>query len=477
MLGIDPLTTILGAAIGALIAALGMAGIIKARRADRHFSILLFSILIGAIPISVGSKTPNLYFSDLIVLLLLARLLIHRLLGLQDHDSCSRSRFETDVQVFALVAVLYFLSVLGSTWISPDPLRSMADIKVLMESFAIFLLVWLSLRDDPEAIQNVLRTTTLFGLAIAIVALVTTYHACQGQWGLVFTWAKSYEIKQMIRSWIGGSNYLGGILAILLPIAVVNSALARGLHRLSISASSVVMLAAIYVTSSKGAMLSLILGTFLATLLSLSWRIKLLAGFITLMSGVVVLLHPEFWTEIYVKYLYSLHRREEALWLEGWKALIADPLLGIGRGISRTLFGRPLHNSILTAFVESGVLAGTLFIFLLVLILRRSVLASRRTRGNRDMSVVARGLQISVTVGVIHSLGEILLEATAYAIVFWLFVGMLYALPLGRDETVDSRCLTVNAPDIKSPPRNRRNRAAQPALSGERPPAVRQMKK
>jgi hypothetical protein len=460
----DSLTTILGAAVGMLIVILWVGRIISRWRPDHIFSILLFSILMGAVPISLGSKTPNLYFSDLVVVFLLARLFIGRLLSRPSDDRLPPADVAIDIQLFALIAILYLLFVLFSIGISPDPLRSLADIKVLIESLFVFLLVWLSLRDDPEAIQNVMRTTTILGLTIAILTLVTTYHACQGYLGLMFKWTKSYEIKQSIRLWIGGSNYLGGILAILIPIAVADSFLSRGLRRLFHGAAGLVMLAAIYVTSSSGSMQSLILGTCLVTLLSLSWRSRLVASFIVLIGSAMVLSHPEVWNEIYNKYLYSLQRREEALWLEGWKALIASPLLGIGRGISRTLYGRNLHNSILTAFVESGMFAGILFIILLVLVMRRGVLASRRTRGDRELSLLARGLQISVAVGIIHSLGEILLEATVYAIVFWLIVAMLYALPSARDQPTDNRCVSDVGTGMESRPRNP---AAQSAPSGE----------
>jgi hypothetical protein len=443
--GFDPLAAILGAAIGLLVGALALGRVINRWRPDHLFSILLFSILMGGLPIAVGSKTPNLYFCDLVVIFLLARLLMNRLLDRQPRGNLPRPAGETGIRAFALTAILYFFFVLASTWISPDPLRSIGDIKVLIESLAVFLLAWSSLRDDPDAIQNVMRATTVFGFVIAILTLVTTYHAVGGQAGLMFHWTKSYEMKQLIRLWIGGSNYLGGIMAILLPLAVVNSALARGRYRVFFSAASVVMLAAIYVTSSSGAMLALVFGTLLMTLLTLSWRSKMAAVYIMVIVGAVIMLHPEFWTEIYDKYFYSLHRREEALWLEGWRALNASPLLGIGRGISRTLYGKPLHNSILTAFVESGVLAGTLFIVLLVLIMRRGFLASRWTRGNKGLSLMARGLQISVAVGVFHSLGEILLEATVYAVVFWLLIGMLYALPSGRNEPIQNSHITDDA--------------------------------
>lgn len=118
-----------------------------------------------------------------------------------------------------------------------------------------------------------------------------------------------------------------------------------------------VMLYGIYLTHSRGGILSLMAGLGMLLLARFGWKKALLLGVIA-MAAV---------TAMFVRSTSAISTREVSaqsriqLWSDSLVALRQNPIFGVGGGAFTEQAGQVSHNSFLQAFAETGVLGGMLF--------------------------------------------------------------------------------------------------------------------
>jgi len=122
-----------------------------------------------------------------------------------------------------------------------------------------------------------------------------------------------------------------------------------------------------------------------------------------------------------------------ALWQKGL-VLFSDKafLWGIGPGISRYLFkATSVHNSILTTYLETGILGGSVFVasmlILMVGLIKKFFRLQKHEITTCNSSSLFLGILIGIMVGIVNSMVEPLLGKCTYDAMFWSLVAIGYA--------------------------------------------------
>jgi O-antigen ligase len=392
---------------------------------------LVVSLLFDGIPVPIVGRTPSVYLSDLLLLFILTRFALGLLFNRGRATLSARQVWQINgFGVLAACGMMYLATALMAIVASPDILRSIASLRVVVQSILLAGVVYFDLHDNVPAIRKVLLSSVLVGIVVALVLIFNVYQTFPGNWTTIFRWNKGYLVKGQIHALGWYSNAAAGVLVILIGIAIGLSRTYRMPQKFMIWGAIAVMLSAVFITSSTGAMGSLLLGVLVLFLVRRPLGMVALAVFgLVLMIVLPVAPMLDSASSVIDRVLHSLDSRTTVVWSTGLQDFVEQPVFGIGRGIAQDLYTTSLHNSILTAFVESGTLAGIFFVGMLLLIVLRLVTLGTARRENGTIQGVTLALQLGIIVGIINSFGEILLESPRYAILFWLCVGLSYALP------------------------------------------------
>jgi len=114
---------------------------------------------------------------------------------------------------------------------------------------------------------------------------------------------------------------------------------------------------ALYLTQSRGGILSLLAGSMAFFYTRFGWRATLLLGAPMLPAAVV------FFGGRMASFSTSEGTGQSRIqiWSDGISALLSAPLFGVGMNELGTLVGKAAHNSFLSAYAELGLFGGTIF--------------------------------------------------------------------------------------------------------------------
>jgi O-antigen ligase len=239
-------------------------------------------------------------------------------------------------------------------------------------------------------------------------------------------------------------NHYAGLTAMLLPfgLVVLFSSFAPKALRLLCGFGSLVMLASIFMSGSRGGMFSVMIG--LIFLLVQQWRGNMHRGSLRklILAGVL--------TAAFVGYFSfdrvasrSVREATDVMRLQiardSLKLLAAHPLLGSGLGsfptvyptvctIPTNLFVNAAHDDYLQLAVETGLAGVLLAVLFLWLLFRNGLRSLRRTGRSRFSDVTVAALAGCVSI-LIHSFFDFNLQIPANAAVFAFLAGLASARP------------------------------------------------
>lgn len=390
--------------------------------------ILLLAGFCGAVPLAFLEKTPFVYYNDLILILFMIGLSHQRL----RHPARFFDSFREIVKPvlpLVLAMALYFFFSLASLYNSPDVLRSLAVLVTLGKSFLVFMFCLSFLRNRERDILTLLKVLPWFGLYLAAVIYISAHFQMGIGLADLLDWNKGYHIKSSIRTYLGNSNYLAGLLALILPLAIGAGVMEKGFKKALIWICATGIILGLIMTGSHGALLAILLSYGLIGFWFLTKKraATLCFGILSILA-VLYGINDRLILESYNHASHSLQNRLALLQI-GSNLFLDNFWLGIGRGISRNEFlATHVHNSLLAAFIESGILGGTAFLALFT-ILFITLRHKRLIQTNRDLKIISTSILFSFGIALIHSQGEPLLENNLYDLFFWTLMGVQCALP------------------------------------------------
>jgi len=184
------------------------------------------------------------------------------------------------------------------------------------------------------------------------------------------------------------TNDIAAIVVVTLPLVYFFVKQVRGMQKLFLGSTFIILLLALYLTQSRGGFLGLI--TIMTLLLikdhSYSWMLKFVV------VGILLMLFVQFAPNSYLETMMSITSEQDynrtleggriALWKSGIQLMLQNPLTGIGAGAIITGLGqssgtwKTTHNSFIQIGTELGV--GGLILF--VSIILSSIVGMRRFR-------------------------------------------------------------------------------------------------
>ncbi|MFZ2486570.1 MAG: O-antigen ligase family protein [Anaerolineae bacterium] len=416
--------------------------------------VLLFSILLGGFVINFAPKSYNLFYSDFVLaIVLVASVARHMSNRIRQNHQLLEWPSKTILWVVIWTAIYVLFSTLSSIVNSPDLLRSIAVLKQVAQEPLILIVVWTLLRGNREFIEKTVETLPILGACIAVITLYSAYVNSFGDVAQMLVWNKDYYTKNLIFSYLGRSNYLSGLLALLLPISIAVAQIQNGFRRWLTWMCVTLFIITILITNSRGALSALIATGFLLTILTPSWltRFRLLLMSVVIVSVIYFIAQQTVYDSLQ-DIAHSFQGRQD-LWRLGLQTLQSNPLIGTGRGAIYTMAGEDLHNNIFKAFLEAGVIGGLAYVGLIITLLVGLFPPSRRSAGDTRLLIIHQGVFFSFIVAIIHSLGEPLLENALYDIIFWSIVGIGYALPAqvaSPHSAQSGSCIEVSTPTSQS---------------------------
>jgi len=184
------------------------------------------------------------------------------------------------------------------------------------------------------------------------------------------------------------------------------------------------------ITMSKGAILSLIVGTVCATPVLYKAGVKgrhLLA----LLAIIAVFLFVVPTDLIAANYDMVVYRTENPdfnrldLWRVAWKEFLHNPILGVGP-YCIYIYNRQYaiddlytHNFILNALADLGLVGAIPFIMLLATMVRRSYKSCQGAFSDPELRWIVIGLFIGLISTLIHGLVEPTFPGREYSVIFW----------------------------------------------------------
>jgi len=316
-----------------------------------------------------------------------------------------------------------------------------------------FLTTWLLYADCLAVVIlsiHVLSTPQRLHLVADIIILVATFVALYGIYGYITKHNGVFDPTTSlfrIYSIYNSAPPLAMFFSIIIPVAIYRTIILRGLKRLVMSLSVLLLLVATILTFSRGALVSLPLSisVFILFLPSRKMKVALLSAMAALTVGIYAL------SKIIDIPIFSRFLNQDITTLNGrtfiWETLLSrfhpEQLLGNGLHASNILLTN-LYGGLIVATAPSNLFIGTLydhgFIGLSLLILTftslfitiiRGVL---RTRGEqRLLFVVALSILVSV---LLQSIEVDDFWTQAVSIYFWIIMALPFALCWSKPDKV-----------------------------------------
>jgi len=346
--------------------------------------------------------------------------------------------------------------------LSMDVEATRGAVAVIFFLFVSFLLA-ANVFDTPERLRTLIKFLIIFGLALAVFALVQRF-----TWeGKMFWFRPTPSAGEGLGGPFVNRNHFAGYMEMLIPIplAMALSRAARGEARLFYVFAAAIMSIAEVASLSRGGMISLAAGLlFLAAMVA--WRRRdashpdgrsvggLRPAFIILaMLGAIAA--GVIWIGADLDVLRrvsndplttSLSTDRRGVWGDTLTMFKAHPLLGVGLGAFETvypMYGRGdgsfviefAHNDYLQVLSDSGVVGGMLALWFIIAVLR----SFARALKSRDplVSGFALGGGAGVFAILVHSVFDFNLQIPSNALLFLVLsavVSVLGAASMRPDE-------------------------------------------
>lgn len=384
--------------------------------------ILLFALIPQGLTVSVGGRTPSVLIVDLCVISIILLFTWRRLFG--------RFRFNTPDFWLRLFVYAYCFANLVSTLTSLlDVTRSIVAIKVFMFGYLTYLIVTSTVRSERGLMRSLYALTAWSG----IVSVMLVYQ-------FVTTWQIELD-KADVGVSMGQSNYLAAMLVPLLPVSVSLLVTERGmLKRIVIGVTCTVILLGLLITMSRGALSSLLIAAVCALPMmfkaGLGWKRLLIS--IAIIAVLSLAIPTSLLTTNYDLLAVRVQNPDYTrldLWRVGWSEFLRNPVLGVGPNCiyfynERFMHvpNRHTHNFVLNNLAEVGLAGSVPFFLLIATFVRRSYRLCIDPLAERRWRILGLGAFIGLLATLAHGMVEPTFPGPEYSIVFWTFVGIIFAL-------------------------------------------------
>ena len=353
-----------------------------------------------------------------------------------------------------------FLFMMGSGMLAAlahqDGFRSMLELLlkgVVRHGISLTLvLVTYALTDTRRRREWLIRGLIAVAVAESLFGLLAFVFRYQGPYGIGLVDAPYLAASGIATRVVGtlstpgpggGSNFLGGYLALMIPLTIgATLAAEKWRGRFLGWATVALQLVCLTLTYTRASMACLMVGLLLMAAAYGKLRFVLKSIPFLVLAGLILLfLIPGLRGRITV----DITERSYA-WLTSLRVMIESPLVGVGPGRYLGLldswpadFWRGLgffspnmnpHNTFLFYGAEQGFAAMIGMLWLGALALRHSWQAWRQARwvGYRPDTMLALGLAVGLTVHLLNNLFASLIHLPSVGVYFWLACGLSWRL-------------------------------------------------
>jgi O-antigen ligase len=384
--------------------------------------ILLFALIPQGLTVSVGGRTPSVLIVDLCLISIILLFTWQRLFG--------SFRFNTPDFWLRLFVYSYCFANLVSTLTSLlDVTRSIVAIKVFMFGYLAYLIVTSTVRSERGLMRSLYALTVWSGFVSVM---------------LIYQFVTSWQIeldKADVGVSMGQSNYLAAMLVPLLPISISLLVSEQGLlKRTFIGVMCTVTLFGLLITMSRGALGSLLIAAVCTVPLmfkaGLRWRRLLIV--IAIIAVLSLAIPTSLLTTNYELMAMRAQNPDYTrldLWGVAWSEFLRNPALGVGPNciyfyneLLMHVPNRHTHNFVLNNLAEVGLAGSVPFFLLIATFVRRSYRLCVDAQAERRWRVLGLGAFVGLLATLAHGMVEPTFPGPEYSIVFWTFVGIIFAL-------------------------------------------------
>lgn len=383
--------------------------------------IVLWSLVLGGVPISIGDKTPPLLFFDVVLVIVLVWKFWFSRVPLPDFS---------DRKVIYLASA-YLLACVISTAINPwDMPKSLMSIKV----FICGILVYSVARSWKPRLWHF----SGFGLLVSGVLAFKLIEYLQDAARNILT------LKYSIETPLGGSNYVAALLMMVLPLSVAGFVVTKGSWRWGHLAAVVAEIVGLAITASRGILLSVILCAIVALplMVKAGVRVKHLA-LVGILGTVFLVSLP---SELFALNVTLVQQRIENpdldrldIWRLCTRESIENPFFGVGPGQSVDYVARlhipsdarlNAHDLVLNATMDAGIVGTIPFLWMLWVIFRRAWSVARAR-----MSPIAIAVWLAIFMALLSDIVEGSFVGQQFQVLFWMIAAMLPITTFRHDSS------------------------------------------
>ena len=273
--------------------------------------------------------------------------------------------------------------------------------------------------------------------AASALVLAAVVGGVYGLRSYVFEWAAGGKEWRTFGPFFG-TNLFAGFLAIVIPIAVVLAANAKGTPRVCYGFACAVLVAALPLTGSRGGWLAFVAGAVVlcvgagAALRRARWGIAAAAVAVILLAGMALAVTP-LRTRLLSSFSAQEHsNRFRVLTWQGTVSMARHyPVLGSGPGTFEYVFPkyaiagftRMAHQNYLQVAAENGLLGLACFLWLLIAMVGSAVKAIARAE-SRGEGLLAAGCLSGLVAFLAHSMLDYTWFIGSIAATVWLVGGL-----------------------------------------------------
>jgi hypothetical protein len=324
--------------------------------------ILLLSMMMGPVALNIAGKTPNLFWQDVVVSLLVVRLCCKRII--------TREAFFILPPKLLVCFFFYSVSIVYSLFLSENILVSVAVAKLYILPLVVFYLAYSTIKTE-EDIKQIVFWMVVISLYFSISSLYN--------WHSYDTQAKILQddlgTKDMVQTVTGRSNSVAGVNVLLFPMCIYLATSKHKVQQLMSIVAMFTLLSSTFFAMSRGALVALATGLAAYILLSLRQEIAnrrmtvgvsivivgvLVASYFVMPAGLQQMLESRFDQSIYEATTDYRSNSRLVRWQTSLQLFTQYPL-GIGVGNYRTVMstansqmGGSAHNLFIETLIETS---------------------------------------------------------------------------------------------------------------------------
>ena len=320
-----------------------------------------------------------------------------------------------NTQNFGLPLIIFCLALAVSITFSVNKLNSFLE----LYNYIIYLLLFITAASlSPKDRRRIVQTIFISGFIISMVALYQYFFGFAhlsnyiAKNKITDPFTLDYISRRRIFSPFVTPNALGGYLAMIFPLALINKNRLWFLMPISL---------ALILTGSLGAILSLFLGSIIYMHLKGKSEVKTVLP----LFGLLIVTGLIFVTRSITLQTYTAPGFSALMRLDYWRETLRiignRPLAGLGIGNFNLGLSRYAHNSYLQIWAEMGILGILAFLWLVFMSLRS---AFNKLKFSEDKNYTI-ALISAIVIFLTHNLADFTFFLPEVAAIWWLMLGLI----------------------------------------------------